>query len=77
MTDDWTYLAARARAEIDAHRGAVSDPFSLAAREAISVLTEAIVAEGVERKAAELAVTRWILTKEPIEQCVAEEAGEA
>lgn len=56
--------------------GTAGPLFSPAAREAISALTEAIVAEGVPRKGAEYAVTRWILTKEPIELCVAEEAGE-
>lgn len=75
--NDWSTLAVRARELIDAHTGAVSDPFSPAAREALTVLTEAIVAEGVPRKTAEFAVTRWIITKDPIAQCVAEESGES
>lgn len=33
--------------------------------------------EGIERRAAELAVTRWVITRKPIRECVrAEVAGE-
>ena len=67
----WTALAEVARREIDAGRGtAVSDRFSLAAREAISALLEELVADGVERRTAEFAVTRWLLVKDPIDECV-------
>ena len=67
---DWSELAAAASREIDASPGSVADGWSPAAREAVTRLTEAIVAEGVERTVAEAAVTRWAITKRPIEECV-------
>ena len=76
MAVDWSELATVAREAIDASPGSVADGWSSAAREAVARLTEAIVAEGVERQVAEAAVTRWAITKRPIEECVAQEAGE-
>jgi hypothetical protein len=33
-------------------------------------LTQAIIADGVARETAEYAVTRWLLTKDSIKECV-------
>jgi hypothetical protein len=67
----WTGLVEAARHEINASStGAVSDPFSSGARAAIRALAEAIITDGVTRKTAEYAVTRWLLTRDSIEECV-------
>ena len=67
----WTGLAEVARRAIEASRGrSVSEPSSDAGRAAVHALTEAIIADGIERETAEYAVTRWMITTEPIEECV-------
>jgi hypothetical protein len=67
----WTGLAEAARRELDASStGAVSEPFSPGVRAAILALTEAIITDGVKRATAEYAVTRWLLTRDSIEECV-------
>lgn len=60
------------------HGRKVSDPWSAETLAALQALTDHLVeVEGIERRTAELAVTRWIITRKPIRECVrAELAGE-
>jgi hypothetical protein len=84
MTDSpsWSELADRAAVLDDQPFSRVSQSASPEAMAAFEALTEAIVAEGVPRRAAEMAVTRWMVlrnpdgTRVPIEDCVREETGE-
>ena len=82
ITASWSELADRAAAHLDHPFSSVKEP-NPEAHEAMGVLVEAIVAEGVERKAAEMAVTAWMLLRNPdgsrvsITDCVAKEVGES
>lgn len=76
MPDRLLELAADARSRIrrEARTGAVARPWSAETTAAINAVTEHLVGEdGVERRLAEYAVSRWVVTERPIRECVAEE----
>lgn len=78
MPDRLLELAADARSRMDHESGQVSTPWSAETRAAIRALaTHLVEVEGMEQHAADRAVTRWIITRKPIRECVrAEVAGE-
>lgn len=78
MADRLLELAADARSRIDHEGGQVSTPWSAETRAAVRALAAHLVeAEGMEQRSADRAVTRWIITKKPIRECVrAELTGE-
>lgn len=79
MTERWSSLADTASRLMREHQGgAVADRYPPVVWRAVEALTDAIVATGVDRRDAEYAVTRWMITTEPIEVCAeAEQSAEA
>ena len=70
-------LAATARQRIDIRGGSAAAGFSTEARQAIERLTEHL-AEQLGQPLADWSVTRWILTRQPLDECIqAERMGHA
>lgn len=75
MSDRLLRLTAHARSLIrgETRTGAAGRPWSPDTEAAVTALAEHLIGEGVERRLAEYAVTRWVVTERPIRECVAEE----
>lgn len=69
---DLDQLAAAARQRIDTRGGSAAAGFSTEARTAIERLTERL-AEQLGQPLADWAVTRWIVTRQPLNECIATE----
>lgn len=70
----WQALAAETREAFDQWRH-VSDPATPEAQ-GLALQLRRLLAETVDKKTAEWAFTNWLITKRPIEVCVAEELQE-
>ena len=73
--EEWERLAAAARRAREVRPKAVSEPVSPAARAAVLALQDEI-AKSVGARTADWAVTRWLITKESIAECVRLEVAE-
>ena len=65
-------VAAIAREHIDNLRGSAASGFSPEARDAVHDLTHAL-AEDLGHPLAEWIVTRWIITREALDECIGTE----
>jgi hypothetical protein len=75
MFEEWDRLADAANREIEVRPKTVKEKASPAARAALSALREEI-AKSVGARTADWAVTRWMITKRPIRECVRLEVAE-
>jgi hypothetical protein len=71
----WDRLAGDAHREIEVRPKAVNEGFSPAAQAAVAALQDEI-AKSVGPRTSDWAVTRWLITKQPIRECVRLEVAE-
>jgi hypothetical protein len=72
MTDDLERLATDTRQLVDATAGSAAAGYDPDTRAAVLRLTDA-VADEVGEEVAQWVVTRWLITRQPIRDCIAAE----
>jgi hypothetical protein len=71
MTDALEDLATHTRQLVDASTGNAADGYDTNTRAAVLRLTNAVADEIGEETLAQWVVTRWLITRQPIRDCIA------